>query len=61
MRRLSMMSGESGLLEAAEGMERGNRSKLSRRWALWELEERDAEGRREEGQGHIQASDGTTP
>lgn len=44
MRRLSMMSGESGLLEAAEGMERGNRSKLSRRWALWELEERDGGG-----------------
>lgn len=47
MRRLSMMSGESGLLEAAEGMERGNRSKLSRRWALWELEERDGGGQEE--------------
>lgn len=39
-----MMSGESGQLEAAEGMERGNRSELSRRWTLWELEEGDSRG-----------------
>lgn len=29
---------------AAEGMERGNRSELSRRWTVWELEERDSRG-----------------